>query len=54
MARTVVTLETERTKLVESLMYMMMMMMMMIFKKEGGGTWNELIWLRIGTGGWLL
>ena len=25
-----------------------------IFRKWDGGVWTELIWLRIGTGGWLL
>ena len=32
LARTVVTLETERIKLVQSMMYMMMVMMMMMMK----------------------
>jgi hypothetical protein len=30
------------------------MILKLIFERLDGGTWTGLIWLRIGTGGWLL
>ena len=47
LVRTVVTLETERIKLVQSSMYMMMMMM--ILKKQSENSWSGFIWHRTWT-----